>query len=179
MISRRCSRSSATPSDSRFESAGDAPACLHPGRCARIVVDGHPAGWIGELHPEQVRALDLTYAPVLFDLDWALALRVQAAAYRAVSRQPQVRRDLAFVVDESVPFSAIHERVTLSGSSLLRELRLFDVYRGPGVEIEYKKRRYRLDFQDDSRTLTVEDADRLVAAICADLAASLKAKIRE
>lgn len=163
----------------KLEAVTDTPACLHPGRAAQIVVDGHAAGWVGELHPEQVRALDLTYAPVLFELDWQVALRVQPSAYRAVSRQPQVRRDLAVVVDESVPFSAIHERVTLSGSSLLRELRLFDVYRGPGVEIGTKSIAIGLIFQDDSRTLTVEDADRLVAAICADLAASLKAKIRE
>lgn len=162
-----------------FEAASDAPACLHPGRAARIVVDGHAAGWLGELHPEQVRALDLTYAPVLFELDWVTALRVQPAVYRAVSRQPQVRRDLAVVVDEGVPFSAIHERVTLVASSLLRDIRLFDVYRGPGVEVGTKSVAIGLIFQDDSRTLTDEDADRTVAAICAELAASLKAKIRE
>jgi phenylalanyl-tRNA synthetase beta chain len=163
----------------RLEPADDAPACLHPGRAARILVDGQAAGWLGELHPEQVRALDLTYVPVLFELDWVTALRVQPSVYRAVSRQPQVRRDLAFVVDESVPFSAIHERVTLAGSSLLRDIRLFDVYRGPGVEVGTKSVAIGLIFQDDSRTLTDEDVDRMVAAVRAELAASLKAKIRE
>jgi phenylalanyl-tRNA synthetase beta chain len=155
-----------------------APACLHPGRAARVVRSGTQVGWIGELHPEQVQRLDLTYAPVLFELDMA-ALTVQPRAYREVSRLPQVRRDLAIVVDESVPFSAVHERVTLTASSLLRDLKLFDVYRGPGVETGRKSIAIGLIFQDDSRTLTDEDADNAVAAIRADLAASLKAKIRE
>lgn len=163
----------------RFETSAEAPGCLHPGRVARIVRSDEAVGWLGELHPEHVAALDLTYAPVLFEIDWTRALSVSPQAYRSVSRQPQVRRDLAFVVDEQLPFSAIHERVTLSASSLLRDIRLFDIYRGPGVEIGRKSVAIGLIFQDDSRTLTDEDADRMVAAICADLAASLKAKIRE
>jgi phenylalanyl-tRNA synthetase beta chain len=162
-----------------FVAASPAPACLHPGRCAQIRRHGEPVGWLGEFHPEQVRALDLTYAPVLWEIDWHAALQVQPRPYRAVSRQPQVRRDLAIVVDESVTFGAIHERVTLIGSSLLREVLLFDVYRGGVVEKGRKSVAIGLIFQDDSRTLTDEDADRLVAAICADLAASLTARIRE
>ncbi len=166
------------PDSFRLEMDADAPACLHPGRSARIVRSGKPVGWIGELHPEQVQRLDLTYAPVLFELEMS-GLAVRPRAYREVSRLPQVRRDLAIVVDESVPFSAVHERVTLTASSLLRDLRLFDVYRGPGVETGRKSIAIGLIFQDDSRTLTDEDADNAVAAIRADLAASLKAKIRE
>jgi phenylalanyl-tRNA synthetase beta chain len=162
-----------------FVPESSAPACLHPGRCAQIRRRGEPVGWLGEMHPELVRALGLTYAPVLWEVDWHDALHVQTPVYRPVSRQPQVRRDLAVVVDENVPFSAIHERVTLSASALLREIRLFDVYRGKGVENGRKSVAIGLIFQDDSRTLTDEDADRLVAAICADLAASLRAKIRE
>ena len=162
----------------RLEMDTNSPACLHPGRSARIVRHGASVGWLGELHPEQVQRLDLTYAPVLFELEVA-ALTVRPRAYREVSRLPQVRRDLAIVVDESVPFSSVHERVTLTASSLLRDLRLFDVYRGPGVETGRKSIAIGLIFQDDSRTLTDEDADNAVAAIRADLAASLKAKIRE
>lgn len=157
----------------------DALASLHPGRCARILRLGQPVGWVGELHPALVHALDLTYTPVLWELDWQDALRIRPLPYRPVSRQPLVRRDLAIVVDESVAFSAIHERVTLVASSLLRDLRLFDVYRGEPVEKGRKSVAISLIFQDDYRTLTDEDADRLIAAICADLAASLKAKIRE
>ncbi len=137
-----------------------------------------PVGWLGELHPTLVRELDFTYPPVLFELDVA-GLSVVRPAYQEISRFPQVRRDLAVVVDESVALSALAERVTLSASSLLSELRIFDVYRGPGVEAGRKSVALGLIFQDISRTLTDDDVERLMASIVADLRASLNARIRE
>lgn len=153
-------------------------SCLHPGRSARILRAGRPAGWLGELHPRLVRELDLTYVPVLFELEVEALVR-QLPAFQELSRFPQVRRDIAVVVAESTPLSAIRESVTLSASSLLRELRVFDVYRGQGVETGRKSVALGLILQDNSRTLTVEDADRVVAAIVGDLAGKLDAKIRD
>ena len=98
---------------------------------------------------------------------------------REISRFPQVRRDLAVVLPETVSFSTLRERVTLAGSGLLRTLRVFDVYRGPGVETGRKSVALGLIFQDITRTLTDEDVDRAVAAIVADLRANLDAGIRE
>lgn len=153
--------------------------CLHPGRCARILRNGRPVGWIGELHPAIARELEFTQAPIVFELDFDAALAVQVPSFKAISRFPQVRRDLAVVVDESVTLSALRERVTLTASSLLRDLRVFDVYRGPGVETGRKSVALGLIFQDISRTLTDEDADRVVASIVADLRTSLDARLRE
>src|SRR5262249_1651188 len=137
-----------------FESA--ALSCLHPGRAARILRDGREVGFIGELHPSLVRELDFTYSPVLFELelggtwsgsvarnsastqqnvtasDFAAALRVEKPQHREISRFPQVRRDIAVVVDESVALSALADRVLSSASTLLQQLRVFDVYRGAG-----------------------------------------------
>lgn len=161
-----------------FTFVADTLACLHPGRSARIVRDDRAVGWIGELHPELVHALDLTYIPVVFEVEYA-ALAAEKPQFREVSRFPQVRRDLAIVIDESTPLSVIHERVTLSGSSLLRDLLVFDVYRGAGVESGRKSVALGLIFQDNSRTLTDQDTDHVVAAIIADLAGTLNAKIRE
>ena len=127
---------------------------------------------------ELVRELDLTYVPVLFEVEFA-ALAPGRPRFQAVSRFPQVRRDLAIVVEEATPLSAIRERVTLSASSLLRELLVFDVYRGAGIESGRKSVALGLIFQDNSRTLTDEDTDRAVAAIVADLAGTLDAKTRE
>lgn len=153
--------------------------CLHPGRSARIVRNGHPVGWIGELHPALARELEFTQPPILFELDYDAALTVQVPSFKTISRFPQVRRDIAVVVDESVSLSALRERVTLTASSLLRDLRVFDVYRGPGVETGRKSVALGLIFQDISRTLTDEDADRVVASIVADLRTSLDARLRE
>jgi phenylalanyl-tRNA synthetase beta chain len=90
-----------------------------------------------------------------------------------------VRRDLAVVVDEGVTLSALRERVTFSASSLLRGLRVFDIYRGPGVESGRKSVALGLIFQDFSRTLTDENVDAAVASVVAELRASLNARIRE
>jgi phenylalanyl-tRNA synthetase beta chain len=183
-----------------FEPA--ALSCLHPGRAARILrkaggasaatgpgpegarsassgAQSQLVGWMGELHPRLVRQLELTGAPILFELDFQAALRVEVPRSREVSRFPQVRRDIAVVVDEAVTLSALRERVTLSASRMLQEVRVFDVYRGGGVEQGRKSVALGLIFQDISRTLTDEDVDRAVASVLADLSASLGARIRE
>ena len=164
------------PEEFSFEAAS--LPCLHPGRAARIVRSGKAAGWIGELHPTLIRELGFTYTPVLFELDMA-SLQVSRPEFEELSRFPSVRRDLAVVVDEGVPLSALRERVVLAASSLLRNFRVFDVYRGAGVEAGRKSIALGLIFQDITRTLTDEDADRAVASVIAELRVSLNAKIRE
>jgi phenylalanyl-tRNA synthetase beta chain len=153
-------------------------ACLHPGRSARVLRAGAPVGWLGELQPRLVRELGFTQAPVLFEMD-VVALRVNLPQGREISRFPQVRRDLAVVVSENVSFGALRERVVLSGSSFLRNVRLFDVYRGAGIEEGRKSIALGLIFQEISRTLTDDEVDRAVAAVVADLRENLDARIRE
>jgi phenylalanyl-tRNA synthetase beta chain len=167
-----------TGAASAFSFAADSHPALHPGRSARVLRDGARVGWLGELHPALSKELEFTYAPVLFELDLA-ALGVKRAVHQELSRFPQVRRDLAVVVDESVTLSRIAERVTLATSSLLRGLRVFDVYRGPGLEPGRKSIALGLIFQDISRTLTDDDVERLMASVVSDLRESLNARIRE
>jgi phenylalanyl-tRNA synthetase beta chain len=167
-----------TGASQEFTFTMDSLSCLHPGRAARLRRNGKEVGWIGELHPTLVRELDFTYTPVLFEVDMD-ALAVVRPAFQEISRFPAVRRDLAVVVDEGVPLSALSERVVLAASSLLRQVRVFDVYRGPGVETGRKSVALGLIFQDITRTLTDEDADRAVASVVAELRVSLNAKIRE
>ncbi|MDE2051502.1 MAG: phenylalanine--tRNA ligase subunit beta, partial [Gammaproteobacteria bacterium] len=155
----------ATGAGAEFAFEPHALSCLHPGRAARVLRNGQPVGWVGELHPSLVKALEFTYPPVLFELDVEAALRIERPAYREVSRFPQVRRDLAVVVDESVALSSLTERVTFTASSLLRDLRVFDVYRGPGVEAGRKSVALGLIFQDISRTLTEDTVAALIAAV--------------
>ena len=169
----------ATGAEDAFTFEAAQLSCLHPGRAARVLRQGSPVGWLGELHPEIVREMDFTYPPVLFELAFYDALRVDPVPYADVSRFPQVRRDLAIVVDENVSLSALRERVILSASSLLQRCRVFDVYHGPGLETGTKSIALGLIFQDISRTLTDEDVDQNVASIVAGLRVSLNAKIRE
>jgi phenylalanyl-tRNA synthetase beta chain len=160
----------------RFEAA--TLSCLHPGRSARVLRAGQAVGWLGELHPRLVRELGFTQVPVLFEMD-VVALRVNLPQGREISRFPQVRRDLAMVVPEKVSFSALRERVLLTGSGFLRNVRLFDVYRGAGIEKGRKSIALGLIFQEISRTLTDDEVDRAVAAVVADLRENLDARIRE
>ncbi len=162
-----------------FAYVADSQPCLHPGRSARITRRGKTIGWIGELHPELVRSFDFTYAPILFEVEYFPALAAKMPRFEEISRFPRVRRDLAVVVDEKVSLRQLHERVTFAASSLLRDIRVFDVFRGPGIESGRKSVALGLIFQDNSRTLADEDADRLLAAIRADLSATLGAGFRE
>jgi phenylalanyl-tRNA synthetase beta chain len=162
-----------------FGYIADNLSCLHPGRSARITRRGKTIGWIGEMHPELVRDLDFTYAPILFEVEYFPALSAKMPRFEEISRFPRVRRDLAVVVDEKVSLRQLHERVTFAASSLLRDIRVFDVFRGPGIEAGRKSVALGLIFQDNSRTLADEDADRLLAAIRADLSATLGAGFRE
>jgi phenylalanyl-tRNA synthetase beta chain len=140
---------------------------------------GEDVGWSVDYQPTLVKALDVTDPPVLFELNVDAALAVRRPPYQEISRFPQVRRDLAVVVDEGVTLSSLAERVTLAASSLLRDLRIFDVYRGPGLEQGRKSVALGLIFQDISRTLTDDDVERLMASVVADLRENLNARIRE
>jgi phenylalanyl-tRNA synthetase beta chain len=168
-----------TGAQEEFGYVADTLTCLHPGRSARITRNGTTIGWIGELHPQLVQELDFTYAPILFEVDYLQALAAKMPRFEEISRFPRVRRDLAVVVDEKVSLRQLHERVTFAASSLLRDIRVFDVFRGAGIEIGRKSVALGLIFQDNSRTLADEDADRLLAAIRADLSATLGAGFRE
>jgi len=162
-----------------FGYIADALSCLHPGRAARVTRGGKTIGWIGELHPQLVQQFDFTYAPILFEVEYLPALAAKMPRFEEISRFPRVRRDLAVVVDEKVSLRQLHERVTFAASSLLRDIRVFDVFRGPGIETGRKSVALGLIFQDNSRTLADEDADRLLAAIRTDLSATLGAGFRE
>ena len=111
--------------------------------------------------------------------DFVAALAVEKPQHSEISRFPQVRRDIAVVVDETASLSALADRVLSSASTLLHSLRVFDVYRGAGIESGRKSVALGLIFQDISRTLTDDDVDRLMAAVVTDLRESLNAKIRE
>ncbi|WP_017463628.1 phenylalanine--tRNA ligase subunit beta [Dyella ginsengisoli] len=154
------------------------PAWLHPGRGARIARDGVTAGYLGALHPQLAKALDL--GPDVHVLEVALepllARRLPRAA--AVARFPAVRRDIALDLPEAVAWSQIDQVVRATLGGLLRELRLFDRYSGKGVEAGRKSLAMGLILQDASRTLTDDDADRCVRDAVSALEKSCKARLR-
>jgi phenylalanyl-tRNA synthetase beta chain len=149
-----------------------AHAALHPGRAAEIVLNGRVVGWLGELHPRLVRQLELPKAPVVFELDLDALTDGALPAGKVVSRLPVVRRDLALVVDEGVPAQALLAALESAMPPHVIALRLFDVYRGPGLTEGLKSLAILVLMQDTSRTLT--DAD--IAATEAHLLAVAREK---
>jgi phenylalanyl-tRNA synthetase beta chain len=126
-----------------------------------------------------VKALSLSNTLCLFELETASSFADKPPKLQQISRFPSVRRDLAVVVDESVPLAVLRENVTVSASGLLSELRVFDVYRGPGVETGRKSIALGLILQDSSRTLTDVEADAVVASVVTRLRDVLSAAIRD
>jgi phenylalanyl-tRNA synthetase beta chain len=157
---------------------GQHPA-LHPGQTAEIRRGERHVGWVGRLHPELERQLDLTYSAVVFELEIEAALRAEVPHYRDVSRFPAVRRDLALVVAESVPVQSLLDCVQNAAGAVLRDTIVFDIYRGAGIETGSKSVAIGLNLQDVSRTLTDEETDAIVARVVADLERECSAAIRD
>ena len=166
----------------RLEYRASDAAHGHPGRSAEVVrVDaGEPQrlGWIGELHPRLLRALDLEGTLLAFELDLDILRPRTLARAGAPSRFPSVRRDLAFVAPEGVPWAALEATIRQAAGPLLAELRLFDRYVGKGVDPGFRSLATGLILQDNSRTLTESDVDVAVAAVIAALQMEHGARIR-
>jgi len=143
---------------------------LHPGKAAQTA-----EGWFGELHPT---ALEGTWGAFELDLD-ALAAGARAAvAYSEVSPYPEVRQDLAFVVDDGVPAGELLDALREAGGPELREVRVFDEYRGAQVGEGKRSLAFRAAFGSAERTLTDEDAGAVRARIVAALSARFGAVLR-
>jgi phenylalanyl-tRNA synthetase beta chain len=151
----------------------------HPGRSADVFRDGSRIGWIGQLHPRLQQALDLTLDVLAFELDLAPLLARRLPDAKPLSRFPSVRRDLAFVVADRLPWASISDTVRAAAGACLKDLRLFDRYAGKGVETGFKSLAMGLILQDESRTLTDRDVDAVVADVTAALQREHGARIRE
>ena len=143
---------------------GSHPAC-HPGRCARVWVDEREVGVVGELHPRWQQKYELPVAPVLFEIDTAVLLAGRAPRFSGLSRLPTVRRDLAVVVAETVPAGAILEAVRAVVPACVREVEIFDQYRGKGVDAGRKSLAFRIVIQDTARTLTDAEVEEIVGSV--------------
>ncbi len=154
------------------------PSWLHPGRGARVARDGATVGYLGALHPQLAKALDLGADVHVLELALEPLLARRLPSARPVPRFPSVRRDIAMDLPEEVSWSQIEQAVRGSLGARLQELRLFDRYSGKGVEAGRKSLAMGLILQDASRTLTDDDADRCVREAVVALEQTCKAKLR-
>jgi phenylalanyl-tRNA synthetase beta chain len=154
---------------------------LHPGRAARVAAGGPIAGRVGELHPGIVDALDLRAERVIVGevaIAGLAAGRIRDAIGGTPSRHPAVERDIAVIVAGSTPAAIVEAAIVRHGGPLLRDVALFDVYRGQPLADSDKSLAYRLTLRDDERTLTEAEVDAAVVAVTAGLRDDIGARYR-
>ena len=159
---------------------GDHPS-YHPGHCAHLIIEGKRIGTFGELHPLVRKAFDLPEQPVAlgeFDFEKLSHVAPNARPFVPVSRYPAVVEDIAVIVDESVPATRVMEVAREAGGALLRDVRLFDLYRGEQIGAGRKSLACRLTYQADDRTLTDDDGAKVRARVVRALEQELGATLR-
>ena len=168
-----------------FESA-EHPA-MHPGRCARVVLNGVAVGFVGELHPKWRQAYDLPTAPMLFELELDAVLARGVPEFTPVAKHQAVKRDIAVLVAESVSHAALMAAIWAAPTSgLLRDAKLFDVYRpkpakddqGAAAPTHEKSLAVRLTLNDDDATLTEDQIETAVKAVVTQLTTDIAARQR-
>ena len=164
------------PAQLRFEKLGH-PA-LHPGRAARVLLDGRDIGCLGELHPEWVQKYDLPQAPVVFEIDFTAITAVAVPAYAEVSKFPPVIRDLAIVVDQKLALQTLLDALKGQLPALVQDVQLFDVYTGKGVHENKKSLAFRIVMQDTQRTLQDTEVDLAMQQLVSCLEQAFAAQLR-
>jgi phenylalanyl-tRNA synthetase beta chain len=180
------------PRSAQYERA-EHPA-LHPGRCARILLDGEAVGWLGELHPKWRQSYELAQAPVMFEIDLEAVLQRPLPNAEPVAKHHPVQRDIAVVVREAVTHQELLAAVWAAPSGgLLRDALMFDLYRpqaaatagseapadaGQGPRQGEKSLAVRLTLYGRDATLADEEIDIAVRAIVQHLAQALQARLR-
>ena len=159
----------------RFKSADpEAYGWLQPGRAAEVLGQGEVLGWVGNIHPEALARFDISVPVIAFELSQAALLRLaqRELPYVDVPTLPGVSIDLAIVIDESVTAETLLQRIQSAGGKLLKDARLFDVFRDPiRVGAGKKSMAFALTYRADDHTLTSEEVEaahaKLVKKVCA------------
>jgi phenylalanyl-tRNA synthetase beta chain len=140
---------------------------LHPGRSARVLLDGREIGVLGEIHPRWRQKYELADPTMVFEIDLAPLLETPLPAYAEVSRLPAVVRDIALVVPQQCEVAALLAALQAAAPGFVREIQLFDVYQGKGIAADRKSLAFRVAMQDTRRTLADSDADAALASLLA------------
>jgi phenylalanyl-tRNA synthetase beta chain len=172
------------PRQARFVAA-EHPA-LHPGRCAKVVLDGQDIGFVGELHPRWRHAYGLPasgQAPVLFELELAALLQRDVPVYRPIARQQSVTRDLALIVGDAVTHDAVIDAILAAPThGLVRSARLFDVYRPAAASTDFqpgeRSLAIRIELLDDEAPLTDARSDEVLRLVTAHVQLHTGARLR-
>jgi phenylalanyl-tRNA synthetase beta chain len=152
----------------------------HPGRCAKLEIDGQLFGHAGELHPKVVAALGLPARTVAAEVDLDVLIAASGAIVMAqpISTFPLAKEDVALVVDAAVPAGQVQAALADGAGDLLESVRLFDVYTKPPIEPGQRSLAFALRFRAPDRTLTAEETSAARDAAVASATARTGAVLR-
>ncbi|MDV5100030.1 phenylalanine--tRNA ligase subunit beta [Pseudomonas sp. LSJ-87] len=159
-------------------SAGKHPA-LHPGQTAAIERDGKLVGYLGAIHPELAKALDLDRPVFLFELVLGDVVEGRLPKFSELSKFPETRRDLALIAGRDVASSSVLEVIRDNAGEWLTDLRLFDVYQGKGIDPDRKSLAVGLTWQHPSRTLNDDEVNTTLQNILTSLEQRLNTTLRK
>ena len=152
----------------------------HPGRCAKVSIDGVDVGVMGQVHPLAAANYGIDTDVYCAEIDFTKLFDMQLpdATYTPLPKYPTVSRDLSLVCSEDVTVAQAEAVITAAAGKLLRDVKLFDIYRGPGVPEGKKSMAFSLELRADDRTLTDTDSEAVVTKVLAALKEKLDAALR-
>ena len=151
---------------------------LHPGQTAEIRRNGEKVGYIGAIHPELQKKLSVSQPVYLFEVNVAGISKGGIPAFKELSKYPEVRRDLAVIVDREIEAGAVQNAVKAAAGEHLTNLRLFDIYEGKGIDTKRKSLALGLTFQHSSRTLNEDEVNQCVDEVVKALETQFEATLR-
>lgn len=158
--------------------AGKHPA-LHPGQTAEIQREGKVVGYLGALHPELAKALDLDRQVFVFELVLADVVEGRLPQFSELSKFPETRRDLALIAGRDVASQDVLDVIRDNAGEWLTDLRLFDVYQGKGIDPDRKSLAVGLTWQHPSRTLNDDEVNTTLHTILTSLEQRLNTTLRK
>ena len=148
----------------------------HPGRCAKVTIAGIDVGYVGQIHPLVASnyGIDTEVYCAEIDFNKLFELQLPEAVYTPLPKYPAVTRDLAVICDEAITVAQVEEVITAAAGKLLRDVALFDIYRGTGIPEGKKSLAFSLSLRADDRTLTDIDSENIMTKILAALEEKLQ-----
>jgi len=167
-----------TGDESAFTIKSGSHSALHPGQTADIYRDGEWQGVIGALHPSLLQQLDIPQSVYLFEMRVSSLLKARIPAFAPLSKFPEVRRDLALLVDRDVAAEQLLKAIKEQAGEHLIDLKVFDVYMGKGIDPHRKSIAMGLTFQHPSRTLNEDEINASIDSIVQYLGVNFSATLR-
>ena len=153
---------------------------FHPGRCAEVSMDGVVLGYMGQIHPLVAANYGMECEVYCAEISFTklMDMLLPDATYTPLPKYPAVTRDLSVVCDEALTVAQAEQTITAAAGKLLRNVKLFDIYRGANLGEGKKSLAFSLELRSDERTLTDSDTEPVISKVLAALAEQCGASLR-